>query len=88
MATAGPRFLQVVTPPAAAQRSVGTRLALAGGTVLALAVAGSIAVGAFSVLLVAMAAIYFLVTQVLGIRIDVDPEVLMRQAREAAAAHN
>lgn len=78
--------LQIFTPTIVAQRSVGTRLVLAGVTVAGLGFATSIAIGAFLTLMLAMGAIYFLVTQVLGIRLDIDPQVIMQRAQQYAAA--
>ena len=41
---------------------------------------------AFVTLMLALGAIYFLVTQVLGIRLDVDPRIIVQRAQEYAAA--
>jgi hypothetical protein len=76
--------LQIFTPTIVADRSVGTRLVLAGATVMGLGIFTAIALGAFVTLLLALGAIYFLVTQVLGIRLDVDPQVIMQRAQEYA----
>jgi hypothetical protein len=76
--------LQIFTPTIAAERSTGTRLVLAGATVMGLGVFSAIALGAFITLILALGAIYFLVTQVLGIRLDVDPRVVMQRAQEYA----
>ena len=82
----GNNVLQIFTPTIAAQRSAGTRLVLAGATVMSLGVFSLIALGAFVTLILALGAIYFLVTQVLGIRLDVDPRIIVQRAQEYAAA--
>jgi hypothetical protein len=76
--------LQILTPTMAAERSTGTRLVLAGATMVGLGVFSAIALGAFVTLILALGAIYFLVTQVLGIRLDVDPRVIVQRAQEYA----
>jgi len=55
-----------------------------GGTLGALALAGAVAIGALGTLFLALGAIYFLVTQVLGIRLDIDPETFVAQAQRYA----
>jgi hypothetical protein len=77
-------MIQIFTPTVAAERSIGIKLALAGATVLSLSIAGAVAAGAFVTLLLAVGVIYFLVTQVLGIRLDVDPNVIVQQAQKYA----
>ncbi len=76
--------IQIFTPTVVAQRSVGTRLVLAGATMLGLTLCSAVALGAFVTLMLALGAIYFLVTQVLGIRLDVDPRVIVQRAQEYA----
>jgi hypothetical protein len=77
--------IQIFTPQVAGRRGTGTKLALAGATVLGLAVASAVALGSFLLLLVALGAIYFLVTQVLGVRLDVDPRAFVERAQQYAA---
>ena len=77
--------IQIFTPQAAAERGAGTKLVLASATVLGLAVSGVIALSSLLTLLFALGAIYFLLTQVLGIRLDVDPRAFVEQARQYAA---
>ena len=76
--------LQIFTPQVAAQRGAGTRVALAGATVLGIALAGAVALGSMMMMLVAVGAIYFLVTQVLGVRLDVDPRAFVERAQQYA----
>jgi hypothetical protein len=76
--------LQLFTPQIAAERGTGTKLALAGVTVLGLAVSGAVAIGALLTLFLAVGALYFLLTEVLGIELDVDPRAFMARAQEYA----
>jgi len=78
--------IQLFTPTVASHRSPGTRLALASATILGLGVFSAVALSAFVTLLLALGAIYFLVTQVLGIRLDVDPRIIVQRAQEYAAS--
>jgi hypothetical protein len=78
--------IQIFTPTLVSERSPGTRLALATATIFGLGIASAIAVSAFVTLMLALGAIYFLVTQVLGIRLDVDPRIIVQRAQEYAAA--
>jgi hypothetical protein len=78
--------IQIFTPTAASERSAGTRLALASATIFGLGIASVIALSAFITLMLALGAIYFLVTQVLGVRLDVDPRIIVQRAQEYAAA--
>jgi hypothetical protein len=77
-------LLQIFTPQVAAERGTGTKLALAGVTVVGLAVSGVVAVGALLTLFVALGAIYFLLTEVLGVELDVDPRAFVARAQEYA----
>jgi hypothetical protein len=83
----GPRqddVIQLFTPQAASGRGPGTRLALAGATVVGLATAGAVALGSLVMLLLALGAIYFLLTQVLGLKLDVDPRAFVERAQQYA----
>ena len=83
---ASDNVIQIFTPQVASERSTGTKLALAGATVVGLALAGVVAFSALLWLLAAVGAIYFLLTQVLGIRLDVDPAAFMQRAQQYANA--
>jgi len=76
--------LQIFTPQAASHRGTGTRLVLAGATVLGIALAGVVALSSLIMLMVAIGTIYFLVTQVLGVRLDVDPRAFVERAQQYA----
>lgn len=83
--TGGADVIQIFTPQAASGASTGTKLALAGATVMGLAFAGIVAVGAMITLMLALGAIYFLLTQVLGLELDVDPRAFVARAQQYAA---
>jgi hypothetical protein len=57
---------------------------LAGATVLGIALAGAVALASLLMMLVAVGTIYFLVTQVLGVRLDVDPRAFVERAQQYA----
>ena len=76
--------LALLTPEAARNQNVALRFALAGGTALGLGVAALIGVVAMAALMFAVAAIYFLSTQVLGLKIDVDPKAFYEQVQRQA----
>jgi hypothetical protein len=78
--------IQMFTPTMVSERSAGTRLVLATASIFGLGIASAIALSAFVTLMLALGAIYFLVTQVLGIRLDVDPRIIVQRAQEYAAA--
>jgi hypothetical protein len=79
--------IQILTPTAASGRSIGSRVALAGATVAGLVVAAGVALGALAMLFLALGAIYFLLTQVLGIKLDLDPRQFVERAQQYAAAN-
>jgi len=79
--------LALLTPEATRSRGPALRLAVAGGTALLLMAAGSVALLSLGALMAAMAIIYFLGTQVLGLKIDLDPSALYREVRRQAAAY-
>jgi hypothetical protein len=74
--------IQIFTPEAASHRSAGLRIALAGATFVGLGLAGLVAVSSLLLMLVAVGTIYFLVTQVLGVRLDVDPRAFVERAQQ------
>lgn len=78
------QVIQMFTPQIASERGPGTKLALAGATVAGLAIAGVVAFTSLIWLFAAVGAIYFLLTQVLGIRLDVDPAAFVQRAQQYA----
>jgi len=78
-------MLALFTPRAAEQRSTVVRVVLAGATLAGVGACALLASGALALLLVALAGIFFLVTQVMGIELDLNPEAMMDRARQYAS---
>ena len=57
------------------------RLLLAGGTMAVLGTALAAAATATALMLLAVGVIYYLLTQVLGMKLDLDPQMFMQPAR-------
>jgi hypothetical protein len=76
--------IQIFTPQAAAQRGTGVKLVLAGATFAGLVISGVVAFGSLLMLLLAVGAIYYLLTEVLGIKLDVDPAAFVQRAQQYA----
>ncbi len=74
-------LFSLFTPPQAADLSTPSRLLLAGGTMTVLATALATAATATALMLLAVGVIYYLLTQVLGMKLEFDPQVFMQQAR-------
>lgn len=81
----GKQVIALLTPRAAHGQSLVKRVALVGGTVLGLALAGALGLVGFAALMFAVSAIYYLATQVLGLKIDVDPRAIYEQMRRHQA---
>jgi hypothetical protein len=81
-----PGMLALLTPPRARNQPRVVRYLLAGATVATMGVAAAVGLCAFAVLMFALAAIYFLATQVLGIEVNVDPRAFYEQLQRTAAA--
>ncbi len=82
------RVLALLSPPVVRDRNPVVRLAVAGGTVAAMLVAGAIGLASLAALLSAIGVIYFLATQVLGLQVNVDPAAFYQtMQRQAAAAY-
>src|SRR3954470_12872812 len=79
-------LFSLLTPLQAADLSPPTRLLLAGGTVTVLATALATAATATALMLLAVGVIYYLLTQVLGVKLDFDPQLFMQQARRYQSA--
>lgn len=80
-----PSIVQVLTPSVVGPDRPATRLLVAGVTVVGLAIAGSIALTSLVTLVGALLALYFLLNQVLGIELDMDPKAFVAQAQRYAA---
>jgi hypothetical protein len=82
----GGGMLALLTPPRASGQPLVVRLLLAGGTLAGLGIASAIGLCAFAVLMFAVAAIYFLATQVLGLRINFDPRAFYEHVQRQTGA--
>ncbi len=80
------QVLTLFTPTVARHQSALVRGAIAGATLAGLLGAAAIGVVGIAALMFALAAIYFLSTQVLGLRFDVDPAALYQTVQRSAAA--
>lgn len=78
-------LFSLFTPHRAERLGVGPRLLLAGGTVTLLGLSLAMAASSAALLLLATGIIYYLLTEVLGIKIDIDPRTIIQQAQRYAA---
>lgn len=78
-------MLQLFTPSIVGADRPATRLLVGGITVAGLAVAGAVALSSMLTLFAALFALYFLLTQVLGLSLDVDPRAFVAEAQRYAA---
>jgi hypothetical protein len=81
------QVMTLISPPVVQERNAIVRYAVAGGTVAALALFGAMALVAFSALMFALAAIYFLATQVLGLKLNVDPAAFYQSMQRQAQSY-
>ena len=72
----GKTGLQLISPSFVEKQNPLVRVALGGGTVLAIVSLGLLGATAFAALLFAIGAIYFLATEVLGLKVNLDPSAL------------
>jgi hypothetical protein len=79
-------LFSLLTPPQVAERSPAVRLLVAGGTLTVLATALATAATATALMLLAVGVIYYLLTQVLGMKLDFDPQLFVQQARRYESA--
>ncbi len=77
--------LALLTPEAARTSGPVVRIALAGATAIGLSAATAIGIVSLAGLIFAISVIYFLSTQVLGLKIDVDPRAFYEQVQRQAA---
>jgi hypothetical protein len=90
-AAGSPGVLQLFTPNIVGPDKPGLRLVVGGLTLVGLGVASMLAISSFLTMLGAIAGIYLLLTQVLGLELDFDPRAFVEEARRyaaAAQAHN
>ncbi|MBL8636272.1 MAG: hypothetical protein JNM40_23810 [Myxococcales bacterium] len=71
------------TPTEAKDRGPFVQTALAAGTVTVFGIALATATSALALLLVAVGVAYYVLTQLLDIKLELDPQVLLRQAMQA-----
>ena len=75
------------TPPIEVEQPTN-RLAVATATVVGLVVASALALGSRVALAMALAVIYYLLTDVLGIRLELDPRTLWNRAQQYATSQS
>ncbi len=71
------------TPAAAETRGPLVQTVLAAGTVTVFGLALATATSALGLLLLAVGVLYYVLTQILDVRLELDPQVLIRQAMQA-----
>ena len=80
--------LALVTPEIVRDRGPLARILLGGVTLVGMASAAVIAASSLVSLMLALGVIYFLTTQVLGLKVNVDPQAFYQQFyRQAASAY-
>jgi hypothetical protein len=81
--------LFTLTPPMVRDRPLAIRMLYAGGVVTTLGLSLFSAASAAMLLLLAIGVIYYLLSQVLGLKVDFDPSMLMNtQRQESSSAPN
>jgi hypothetical protein len=80
-----PSVLQLFTPNVVGPDRPGLRMFVGGLTLVGLAGASLLAITSILTLLGALLGIYLLLTQVLGLELDIDPRAFVEEARRYAA---
>ena len=80
--------LALVTPEIVRDRNPIVRVVVGVGTLAALAASALVGMGALALLLVAVAAVYYLTTQVLGLKVNVDPQAFAQQFYKQAQQYS
>lgn len=80
----GPSLLQLATPVIGTERPL-VRMIIGGVTLVGVAVAGALALSSFTICVLALFAVYALLTQVLGLELAVDPRAFVAEAQRYAA---
>lgn len=78
-------LLQLATPSVIGADRPLVRVVVGGLTLIGVAVAGAIALSSFTMCILALFAIYALLTQVLGLELAVDPRAFVAEAQRYAA---
>ena len=79
--------LTLFSPTMVRDRHPVVRYAVAGGTVLGILAASALGMVALAALMFAMSAIWFLATQVLGLKVNVDPQAFYQTVQRQAATY-
>lgn len=81
-------MLALLTPTSVQKQNLVVRLCLAGGTIAGMGIAAAIGAVACAWLMLAVSVIYFLSTQVLGLKLNFDPRAFYEHVqRQAATAY-
>jgi hypothetical protein len=80
--------LQLFTPNIVDPGRPGLRLFVGGLTLVGLGCASLVAISSLLTLIGALFGIYLLLTQVLGLKLDVDPRAFVEEAQRYAAGRN
>lgn len=79
-------ILHVLTPPMVREQSLGIRLLYAGGVMGTLGLSLLSAASSAMLLVMSLGVIYFLMSQVLGIKVDFDPTVFIQSPQRSQSA--
>lgn len=85
------KVFSLFTPPQAEDRSLPVRLLLSGGGILVFGVGLLSAATSATMLLLSIGIVYYLMTQILGVRVELDLDPLtqyVRRSQRAPAAPN
>jgi len=80
-----PQLLQLFTPNIVGPDRPALRVLIGGATLVGLAVAGAVALSSLMALLGALFGLYLLLTQVLGLELNIDPRAFVEEAQRYAA---
>jgi hypothetical protein len=78
-------LLQLATPSVVGAERPLVRVLVGGITIVGAVVAGTIALSSFTICLAALFALYYLLTEVLGLELAVDPRAFVAEAQRYAA---
>jgi hypothetical protein len=78
--------LFTLTPPVVRERNVAVRLLYAGGVLTTFGLSLLCAATSAMLLLLSIGVIYYLMSQILGLKVDFDPTVLIHPVQRAASA--
>lgn len=78
--------LFMLTPPAVRERSMPVRMLYAGGVLTAFGLSLISAASSAMLLVMSLGVIYFLMSQVLGVKFDFDPSIFVRPVQRSHSA--